>query len=276
MTQQDLAQTFRRLHVGRPLVLPNAWDAGSARVVEDAGAAAVATTSAGVSWAHGRRDGQGLALADMAAAVRAVVRVVRVPVTVDIESGYGAGTPADVAAAVDAVLAAGAVGVNLEDSPGRDGAPLLSVDDHVARIAAARAAARDRGVDLFVNVRTDVYLADVGDPAGRFDAVVRRAAAYVAAGADGVFVPAVRDADTIGRLAAAIDAPLNVMAGPGALSVDALADLGVARVSLGPSLALAALGLVRRAVREVLAEGTYDALDGALPFGDANELFAAT
>ncbi len=273
MTQQDLARPFRRLHAGRPLVLPNAWDAGSARVVEEAGAAAIATTSAGMSWAHGRRDGQGLALAEAAAAVRAIVRVVRVPVTVDIESGYGAGTPADVAAAVDAVLAAGAVGVNLEDSPGRDGAPLLSVDEHVARIRAARAVARDRGVDLFINTRTDVYLAGVGEPDGRFDAVVGRAAAYVEAGADGVFVPAVRDADTIGRLAAAIAAPLNVMAGPGAPSVDALARLGVARVSLGPSLALAALGLVRRAVREVLAEGTYAALDGAPAFGDVDGLF---
>ena len=273
MTQQDLARTFRGLHAGRPLLLANVWDAGSARVAEEAGAAAIATTSAGVAWAHGHRDGQGLDLDAAVAAVREVVRAVRVPVTADIESGYGTGTPADVAAAVDAVLAAGAVGINLEDSPGRDGGPLLAAGEQAARIRAARAAAEARGVDLFVNVRTDVYLTGVGEPDGRFGETVRRAAVYVAAGADGVFVPGVRDAETLGRLVAAIPVPLNVLGGPGAPDVAALAALGVARVSLGPFVALAALGLVRRAVREMLDSGTYGALGDAPTSAEANALF---
>ena len=274
MTQQDLARAFRQLHAGGPLVLPNAWDAGSARAVEAAGARAVATTSAGVSWAHGYRDGQHLPFAQAVDAVRAVARVVGVPVSADAEGGYGAGTPDDVAEAVGAFVDAGAVGVNLEDAPGRGGAALLSPDEQAARIEAARRAAADRGVDAFVNARTDVYLAGAGDPDVWFDDVVRRAAVYVEAGADGVFVPAVADAETIGQLVSAVGAPLNVMVGPGALSVPELAALGVARVSLGPSLALAALGLVRRAAREALAEGTYRALGGAPTFADVDALFA--
>ena len=274
MTPQDLARAFRQLHADPPLVLPNAWDAGSARAVEAAGARAVATTSAGVSWARGHRDGQALPFAEAVDAVRAIARAVGVPVSADVESGYGAGAPDDVAEAVRAVVDAGAVGVNLEDAPGRDGAPLLSPDEQAARIEAARRAAADRGVDVFVNARTDVYLAGVGDPGGRLDDVIRRAAAYLEAGADGVFVPAVADAETIGRLASAVRAPLNVMVGPGSLSVPALAALGVARVSLGPSLALAALALAQRATREALAAGTYGALDDALPFADADALFA--
>lgn len=276
MTQQDLARAFRQFHAGAPLVLPNAWDAGSARAVEAAGAQAIATTSAGVSWARGYRDGQGLPFAEAVDAVRAIARAVGVPVSADVESGYGVGTPEDVAEAVRAVVDAGAVGVNIEDTPGRDGAPLLSPDEQAARIEAAREAAADRGVDVFINARTDVYLAGVGHPDDRFDDVVRRAATYLEAGADGVFVPAVADAGTIGQLASAVRAPLNVMVGPGAPSVPALAALGVARVSLGPSVALAALALVQRAAREALTAGTYGTLDGALPFADADALFVQT
>ena len=274
MTQQDLARAFHRLHTGPPLVLPTAWDAGSARAIEAAGAPAVATTSAGVSWARGYRDGQGLPFAEAVDAVQAIVRAVGVPVSADIESGYGAGTPEAVAEAVGAVVDAGAVGVNVEDAPGRNGAPLLSPGEQAARIAAARRAAVDRGVDVFINARTDVYLAGAGAPEGRLDDVVRRAATYLEAGASGVFVPAVADAESIGKLASAVRAPLNVMVGPGAPSVPALAALGVARVSLGPSVALAALALVQRATREALEAGTYGALDGALPFADADALFA--
>lgn len=274
MTQQNLALTFRQLHTGSPLVLPNAWDAGSARAVEAAGARAVATTSAGVSWAMGYPDGQSIPLCDAVDAVRRIARAVGVPVSADIESGYSAGTPDDVAEAVRAVVEAGAVGINLEDAPGHRGPALLSPDDQATRIEAARAAAHDLGIDVFVNARTDVYLGEVGEPAGRFDEVVRRAAAYVRAGADGLFVPGVSDAETIGRLASAVGVPLNVMVGPGSPSVAELAALGVARVSLGPSVALAALGMVQRAAREAVHEGTYEALGGTLTFEEADGLFA--
>ena len=126
---------------------------------------------------------------------------------------------------------------------------------------------------LFINARTDVYLAAVGEPKERVAAVTRRAAAYLDAGADGIFVPALTDAASIAKLVEAIGAPLNIMVGPGALSVQELADLGVARVSLGPSIALGALGLIHRAATEALAAGTYRTLEQSLPFGEADGLF---
>jgi 2-methylisocitrate lyase-like PEP mutase family enzyme len=272
----DLATDFRRLHQGRDgaiLILPNAWDAMSARVIEQAGARAIATTSAGVSWALGRPDGQGVSRSDMVEAVRRIAEAVRVPVTADIESGYGSGSPADVAETVRGVVHAGAVGINLEDAPGRGGERLIGPEEHAARIAAARAAG---GPELFINARVDVYLEQVGAEPGRFDETVRRARAYTAAGADGVFVPGVVDASTIARLVEEIGAPLNVMASYGAPSVGELAGLGVARVSVGPAITRAAMAAIRAAARELLGAGTYDALVGGIPFAEANALFPAT
>jgi 2-methylisocitrate lyase-like PEP mutase family enzyme len=271
----DLATTFRRLHRpqdGAILILPNAWDALSARVIEQAGARAIATTSAGVSWALGRPDGQGLARNEMVEAVRRIASAVRIPVTADVESGYGSGSPEDVADTVRAVVDAGAVGINLEDAPGHGGEPLLRQEEHAARIAAARAAG---GPELFINARVDVYLKEAGAESGRFDATVRRALTYTAAGADGVFVPGVVDASTIARLVQAIGAPVNVMASYGAPSVGELAGLGVVRVSVGPAITRAAMATIRAAARELLGTGTYDALVGGIPFAEANALFSA-
>ena len=277
MTQQDLAASFRQLHLpgaDRILVLPNAWDAMSARLVEAAGASAIATTSAGVSWALGYPDGQGLTREAMLDAVRRIVAAVRVPVTADVESGYGEGSPDDVAATARGVIAAGGVGINLEDSPGRDGAPMLDSGVQAARIAAARAAASEAGVDLFINARIDTYVKKVGADGDRFAETVRRARAYVAAGADGVFVPLVTDADTIRRLAAAVGAPLNVIGGPGVPNIGELRALGVARVSVGPGLARAVMAQIRHAATELLGPGTYDALRDQVTSADANALFA--
>jgi len=276
MRQPDRAARFRALHArpdGRPLVLPNAWDAASARVVERIGAAAVATTSAGVSWSLGRGDGQQLGRGEMLQAVERIARAVRVPVTADVEGGYGDGAPDDVAETVHALVAMGIVGINIEDSPGHDGATLLAPEAHAERIRAAREAARSAGGDLVINARVDVYLFGVGAPESRFDATVQRANAYRAAGADCLFVPGVIDAETIEALARAIDGPLNVMAMPGAPNVAELARLGVARVSVGPSIAQAALGAAQRAARELLAHGTYGAPDALLPFAEANGMF---
>jgi 2-methylisocitrate lyase-like PEP mutase family enzyme len=274
-TEHDLAAAFRSLHqreAGSILVLPNAWDALSARIIEHAGARAIATTSAGASWALGHSDGQGATRDEMLAAVRRIARAVSVPVTADVESGYGRGTPEDVAETVRVVVEVGAVGINLEDAPGRKGRPLLEPEEQQARIAAARAAAS--ASRLFINARVDVYLRQVGVEASRFDETVRRARAYAAAGADGIFVPGVVDPPTIGRLATAIELPLNVMAMPGAPAVAELARLGVARVSVGPAITLAAMGSIRRAATELLESGTYGALAGDISFADANGLFA--
>jgi len=274
MNQSDRVAHFRQLHTRRPLVLPNAWDAASARVIERAGAPAIATTSAGVSWTFGRGDGQKLRREEMLQAIRSIAQVVTVPVTADIEGGYGAGTAQDVAETVRALIAMGVAGINLEDTPGRDGQVLLTPEAHAERIRAAREAARAEGGDLVINARTDVYLFEVGAPETRFDAVVQRANAYRAAGADCLFVPGVIDADTIGALVRAVDGPLNIMAMPGAPSAPALGRLGVARVSVGPGIARAALATAEQAARELLGEGTYGTLERALPFGELNALFA--
>lgn len=278
MNQPDRADAFRRMHqpdAGRILVLPNAWDAMSARLIEDAGARAIATTSAGVAWALGRQDGEGVTRDQMINAIERITRVVRVPVTADVERGYGDGTAADAAETVRRVIGAGAVGINLEDAPGRDGATLMAVDEQVERIAAAREAASREGVAIYINARIDPYLAQAGAPEGRFDETVRRAQAYAGAGADGVFVPGVADADTIRRLVAAVGRPLNVMAGRGAgPSIAELQGLGVARVSIGPALTLAVMAQIRRAAAEVLEQGTYGSMQGGLTFPEANALFS--
>ncbi|WP_327580507.1 isocitrate lyase/phosphoenolpyruvate mutase family protein [Nonomuraea sp. NBC_00507] len=256
----DQAALFRALHHGGAvLVLPNAWDAASAAVIEGAGAQAIATTSAGVSWANGAPDAHGLSRERMAAAVGRIVAAVSVPVTADIEGGYG-----DVAATVRAVIEAGAVGVNLEDS---GGAPLLSPKDQARRIAEAREAADAAGVDVFINARTDVYLA--GIPGDQPAEVEERARVYADAGADGLFVPGLLDLDAIARLAGG-PLPLNVMAGPGAPAVAELAAAGVTRVSVGSAIAQSAYACAARAAAELLGAGTYDTLADGLDYGGLN------
>lgn len=274
MTQTDRATAFHHLHRTPALVLPNAWDAGSARIIEHAGAHAIATTSAGVSWARGRPDGEHLTLPEAVETIRSIVKAVTVPVTADIESGYGDGSPEQVADSVRAVLDAGAVGINLEDAPGNEGNALRPIDEQVSRIQAARKAAEQHGVNAFINARTDVYLAGVGAQEERVGLVLRRATAYLKAGADGIFVPALADVDIIARLVQEIDAPVNIMAGPGAPSVQALVGLGVGRVSLGPAIALGAFGFIHQAATEALNAGTFGTLKSALPFGIVNGLFA--
>ncbi|MEU5811060.1 isocitrate lyase/phosphoenolpyruvate mutase family protein [Streptomyces sp. NPDC047718] len=261
----DLAHRFAALHTpGAPLALANAWDVMSARLVEAAGAPAVATTSAGVAWSLGAPDGDSLARDRVLDLVTRVAGAVRVPVTADIEGGFGA-DPAGVAETVAGVVAAGAVGINIEDGT-------RAPADHAERLAAARAAADAAGVPLYVNARIDTYLFGLGDPAGRLDETLSRAAAYLRAGASGVFVPGVTDPAVVAELARGIDAPLNVLAGPDAPSVAEFGKLGVARVSLGSAVAEAAYGVVRRATEELLAAGTYTAVADALPYGELNGL----
>jgi 2-methylisocitrate lyase-like PEP mutase family enzyme len=274
MNQSKRAAYFRQLHSNRPLVLPNAWDAASARVIELAGALAIATTSAGISWAFGRSDGQKVRREEMIEVISNIVQTVKVPVTADIEGGYGSGSTHDVADTVKSLVAMGVAGINLEDSPGRDGEVLLAPEVHAERIRAARDAASRDGGDLVINARTDVYLFEVGAPETRFEAAAKRADLYRAAGADCLFVPGVIDADTIIKLVRAIDGPLNIMAMPGAPTIAELGKLGVARISVGPAIAMAALGATRRAASELLEQGTYQALENGVPFSEANNLFA--
>ena len=261
------ASELLALHHGPGFVLPNAWDPGSARILEQVGFPALASTSAGIAFSLGRPD----ASIDRDTMLEHLARIassVAVPVSADLEAGYGA-SPEDVAATIAQVIELGVVGANLEDQV--DGS-LFAVDEAAARIAAARDAAP---VGTFViNARTDTYFgAGSGDP---FAETIERATSYVEAGADCIFVPGVDDADTIRRLAAEIPAPLNIVAGLTATVLDAptLFSLGVKRVSLGGGIARAALSLVERAGRELRDSGTLSFLDGAIGYADLQRRFA--
>jgi 2-methylisocitrate lyase-like PEP mutase family enzyme len=263
-TQQDKAAVFHALHRGEVLVLPNAWDVASARIVEDAGAAAVATTSAGVAWSLGVPDGDRLGRDRAVALVARIADAVSVPVTADIEGGF-ADDPAGVGETIRQVIAAGAVGVNLEDGS-------LPPEEYTRRLAAARSAADASGVALYINARTDVYLSGIGAPEGRLADVLARAEAYIAAGADGIFVPGVVDPETLKVLAAEISVPMNALAVVGAPPIGELAALGVARVSVGARIAEAAYTVARRAATELLSTGTYDTFIDGLTYGELNAL----
>jgi 2-methylisocitrate lyase-like PEP mutase family enzyme len=262
----DQAAAFLALHTGPGFLLPNAWDAGSGRILERAGFPAIATTSAGIAWACGVPDGGALNRDEMLAHVSRIVAAVSVPVSADLESGYG-DTADEVGRTVARAVDTGAVGANLEDAV--DGR-LFDIDRAAERIDAARSAA-PKGT-FVLNARTDAYF--VGAAGDAFAETVERAARYLDAGADCIFVPGVADADTIRRLAEAIPAPLNIVAGL-ANSIDAptLFSLGVKRISLGGSIARAALSTVERAARELHDAGTLQFLDGALGYADVQRLF---
>lgn len=262
-TQQRRAQELAALHASGCLVLPNAWDAGSAAVVARAGARAVATTSGGTSWCLGLPDGGALRRDQVAEVVAAIVRVVDVPVTADVEAGYD-----DVASTVHDVLVAGAVGVNLEDR--RDGR-LLAPAEQAVHLVAARAAADAFGVPLVLNARTDVYLLGGSGPDALAD-VAARAAVYAQAGADVLFVPGLVDLPALEELVARVPLPVAVMTWPGGPTVGELAAAGVRRVSVGTALAEAAYAVADRAARELLTTGTCTALEGGLPYGELNAL----
>lgn len=253
-TQNDKAQLFHSLHVrGQPLVLFNAWDAGSARAVAEAGAKAIATGSWSVAAANGFKDGEHLPFAFAQDNLRRIVAAVEQPVTIDLESGYGE-SPEDVAATVASALKNGAIGCNLEDSFPANGR-LREIADQAARLAAARQAAQDAGVALFINGRTDVFFqkpADAHDMAMVEDALLR-ARAYADAGASGLFVPGVVDEHLIARLAEASPLPVNVMVMPGVPSRMRLAELGVARISHGPGPYRGAMQWLTEAARAAMA-----------------------
>lgn len=268
----DKAESFRSLHIpGSPLVVVNAWDVASARITEAAGVAAVATTSAGMAWSLGAADGDQLPRPLALEAIARIVSAVDVPVTVDIESGYAPGSYG-VGDTIRRVIAAGAVGVNLEDGLYAGDSPLRDVPEQAKRIVAARKAADGAGIPLFINARVDTYLRATDNSSERLVDTLTRAAAYLDAGADGIFVPGVIDIATIAALTMSIAAPVNIMVGPGSPTVEQLTAHGVARISLGASVACAIYGLVKRAAREALQTGTYTALDDPISYSDMNAL----
>lgn len=275
-SQVAKAQTFRKLHDrSKLLLLPNAWDASSAALFARHDFAAIATTSGGMAWSLGYQDGQHAPLAEVLAAIARITRVVDLPVTVDMESGYGETADA-VAAAVRGVIDTGAVGINLEDSlPGHG--PLRETAAAATRIQAARTAATKAGVPIVINARVDVWMQPgVSDPASGLDEAIRRAHAYLAAGADGIFPIGLLDRNTLASLVQAIDAPVNVAAISGMPDLRELARMRVARVSTATRFATLALGAVDSAAAHLLQDGNIDGLVSGFGYADAQRLFDRT
>jgi 2-methylisocitrate lyase-like PEP mutase family enzyme len=269
--QNAHARAFRSMHRGpKILLLPNVWDVAGARVFEEAGFGALATTSAGIAFTLGYPDGQKISREQMLGSVAGIARAVKVPLTADVEQGYG-DRPEDAGETARGVIDAGAVGMNLEDGTDRPG-QLVELPLQLDKIRAVREAALKAGVSLVLNARTDVYLDNAGAPETRYDETLRRLRAYRDAGADCVFAPGLRDEKTITRLVRDLQCPLNILAGPGFPSVPELEKLGVARVSLGSSMMRATLGLVRRMAEELKATGTYGALQDAPSHAEVNRM----
>ncbi|HVO61080.1 MAG TPA: isocitrate lyase/phosphoenolpyruvate mutase family protein [Terriglobales bacterium] len=267
------ALTFRELHHGpKILLLPNVWDVVSARIIEEAGYPALATTSAGIAFSLGYPDGEKIPKEEMFARIARICRAVRVPVTADVEAGYG-NRPEDAAATATAVIEAGAVGINLEDGSGDPANPLVNLSLQLEKIKAMREAAVKTGVLLVVNARTDVYLRAVGSTEEeRYRLALERVLAFRDAGADCVFVPGLRDRAVIEKLVNEVKCPVNILAQAGYPSIPELEKLGVARVSLGSGPMRVSVSLLKRLADELKGSGTYSLLEGAIPGTELNKL----
>jgi 2-methylisocitrate lyase-like PEP mutase family enzyme len=272
--QRERAELFHRLHAGpAPLMLPNAWDAGSARVIENAGAKAIATTSAGMAWALGYPDGEQLPVQELLAACRRVCQVATVPVSVDIERGYGRDAQAT-SELVGALIQMGVVGINIEDGTEPGTQTLAKPSVLCERIAGVRAMARRHDLPFFINARIDTYLSNL-PPEARLEETRKRALAYIDAGADGIFVPGLAGTEEIATLVRWLPVPLNVYAGyPGAPAAQVLQQLGVRRISLGCGPMQATLAHLGAMAAEALDEGRYDTMGKRmLSPAEANALF---
>lgn len=265
----DHAKQFHALHQGpTPLILANAWDAGSARLIESLGAKAIATTSAGVDWTLGYPDGNLLPVATLAEVAASITRVIKIPLSVDFEAGYS-DNPASVAENIKPLLDAGVVGINIED--GGDPPTLLA-----AKIERLKKAAAGKGVDLFVNARTDVYLRGLVPEENRVTESLVRAKTYHAAGADGIFVPAVIQEGAIRDIAAGAGLPLNVLVRPGLAPAKDLGEWGVKRLSCGSGIAQMMWGYVANLTRGFLDKGESAPLLGSdMPYGELQALFSS-
>jgi 2-methylisocitrate lyase-like PEP mutase family enzyme len=271
--QAEKAHKLQALHLGpRILVLPNVWDVASARIVEDAGFPAVATSSAGVANSLGYPDGQKISRDEMLEVVARIARAVSVPVTADMEAGYGK-TPEDLAQTAVAIVEAGAVGCNIEDLVEEGSGQLFPIQEQKQKIRAMVGAAKKLGAHLVINARTDIFLEGIGDPATRVERTAERLNAYREAGAESFFAPGVKDAETIGKLVRAVNGPLNILATVGSLSVAELEKLGVARISCGSGPMRASMGLTARIAKHIRDKGTFEIMtDGAMPYSEANRL----
>ena len=272
--QSELARQFLALHDGhRTLLLPNGWDVASARIFEDAGFPAVATSSAGVAFSLGYPDGQKISRGEMLAVVHRIAEAVHIPVTADVEAGYGT-RPEDAAETARQVIAAGAVGMNLEDAIPDKPDALADLNLQIEKIRAVNEISERAGIAFVLNARTDVFLAEIGAAETRLARAIERLNAYREAGAQSLFAPGVKDQETIAQLANGVRGPVNILATAGTPSLAELEKLGVARVSVGSGPMRATLGLLSRIARQLHDEGNFSSMtDGAMTYADANRLF---
>ena len=270
--QKEKAEDFRALHHGnKMLVLPNAWDVPSARVFEDAGFPAIATSSAGMMVSLGYPDGEVVPRDVYISAVERIAKALIVPLSTDIVAGFGK-TAKEVLVTVKAVLKTGAIGINIEDFAHAT-RKLYPVERQVENVKAIKKLGESVKIPLVINARTDALRFVAGDEEERFKEAVRRASAYRDAGADCVYPMGLVDPSSISAFVKAVDFPINVMVRKGLPSVGELERLGVARVSFGPGASYAAMGLLKRAAKEVLQDGTFGTLiDGAIAFDELNAL----
>lgn len=276
MTQAQKAIRLLELHhAENPLILVNVWDAASACIVEQAEFPAVASSSAGVANALGCPDGQKLPWPEMISTIKRIAAAVKVPVTADIEAGFSS-SARDLERAIDDVIAAGAVGVNLEDALPDHGerGPLYSLDDQLARIDATRKAGEKRGIHIVINARCDAYWQKGPSAEEALRNTIERGKAYLKGGADCIFVPGLKDPRHIATVVNELKAPINILATAGAPSIPELKQMGVKRISMGSGPMRAAMGLLRRICREAQTTGTYHSLlDGAVTYAEMNGLF---
>lgn len=258
---------FRQMHQEGILVLANAWDAGTARLIESLGARAIATTSAGVAWSNGYPDGDLLPIPQLLSTVSGILHVIRAPLTVDIEGGYS-DDPKTVAELVARLAGMGVAGINLEDG----GAAPRQL---CAKIEAIKHACAQHGTDLFINARTDVYLRGLAPPEERVEETLERANLYRSAGADGLFVPGIADRADITAVAAGISMPLNVLARGHLPDATELQSWGVRRLSAGSDIAESVYRRVAGLARDFLRDGLSAPLSAdAMPYSELNALFA--
>lgn len=271
-SQKEKAEDFRALHHGKKiLILPNGWDVPSARLFEEAGFPAVATSSAGMLVSLGYPDGEVISKDEFVSAVGRIARVLFVPLSADIVAGFGK-TTREVVATVKAILNMGAVGINIEDFAHAT-KKLYPIERQVDNVKAIRKLGETSGIPLVVNARTDALRFAEGDEVARFREAIRRAMAYRDAGADCVYPMGLVDSASIASFVKELDFPINVMVRKGLPPISELERLGVARVSFGPSPSYAAMGLLKRSAKEVLEKGTYENLtEGAITFDELNAL----
>jgi 2-methylisocitrate lyase-like PEP mutase family enzyme len=265
-----IAANFRRLHDNTtPLRLPNAWDAGSARLFESLGATAIATTSAGVAWTLGFQDGRRLPVNEAIAAASRIARILTIPLSVDVENGYS-DDPQVVVTNVMRLVDLGVAGINIEDGP--DEATLLA-----SKIEAIRNALSKAGVDLFVNARSDVFLAGLVETPKRVEESIQRGKLYARAGADGLFLPGIKQAEQIEAVVGDVPLPLNVMAWPDLADATELGKLGVRRLSAGSGISQVLWSKAEKLARDFLQSGGSQPLaEASMPYGQLQGLFPRT